>query len=128
MKPFCRYFAGFVILAIVTTARAEEGGTGAYTPGSFASFADVLPGEPGFGVFNYITHYDGSASASHQFPIGGQIALNVNANVNAISPGVFWTTPLKILGGYYTPGVTVPLISEDVKAQVKLPGGGIVSR
>src|SRR5271169_4482015 len=118
MKPFCRYFAGFLVLSIVVTARAEEGGTGAYTPGSFASFADVLPGQPGFGVFNYITHYDGSASGSRQFPIGGEIAANVSANVNANSPGVFWVTPLNILGGYYSPGVSIPLVSETVKAQV----------
>jgi hypothetical protein len=45
MKLFFRSIAGLVSLPIVTV-RAEEGGAGHYAPGSFASFDDVLPGEP----------------------------------------------------------------------------------
>ena len=126
IRRTCCFFAGFLVLAGAITARAEEGGVGAYTPGSFAAFIDALPGEPGFGVFNYITHYNGSANRA--FPIAGQTDFNVSANVNAATPGVFWITPLKILDAYYAPGISLPLISENVKAQVTLPGGGTVSR
>ena len=52
------------LLFTITTARAEEGGTGHYAPGSFASFVDVLPGDPSVGVFNYFLYYDGSANVS----------------------------------------------------------------
>src|ERR1039457_2904392 len=98
MRRMWCYCAGVVLVAVVTTARAEEGGMGHYAPGSFASFVDVLPGEPSVGVFNYFAYYNGSAGASRQFPIGGQVAANVDATSYADSPGVFWVTPLKILG------------------------------
>jgi hypothetical protein len=126
MKTASRYFAGLLVLAVVITARAEEGGVGAYTPGSFASFADVLPSQPGFGAFNYFTYYNGSAG--HALPIAGQTALNVKATAYADSPGVFWVTPLKILGANYAPGFALPFESLTVKAQVTLPGGHMVSR
>ena len=91
-------FAGVLLLSTVIAARAEEGGVGHYAPGSFASFVDALPGEPGVGAFNYFLCYAGSASANRQFPIAGQIALNVDATSCADSVGAFCITPLKILG------------------------------
>jgi hypothetical protein len=57
MRSACRFFAGFALLAVAVTARAEEGGAGHYAPGSFASFIDVLPSKPGVGAFNYFTYY-----------------------------------------------------------------------
>jgi hypothetical protein len=77
MKSACRYFVGFIVLAIVGAARAEEGGAGRYAPGSFASFIDVLPGKPSLAAFNYFTYYNGSADVNRQFPIAGQIDSNV---------------------------------------------------
>jgi len=115
-------------MALATTAvRAEEGGAGHYAPGSFASFIDVLPGEPSIGTFNYFVYYDGSANASRQIPIAGQIAANVSATAYADSFGAFWVTPLKILGGYYAPGVAIPFVWNSVTAQVQV-GGHSVSR
>ena len=49
MKSRCRHLAGLMLLAFALAARAEEGGVGHYAPGSFASFVDVLPGQPGPG-------------------------------------------------------------------------------
>ena len=128
MKSTCRHLAGFLLLAIVVAARAEEGGVGHYAPGSFASFVDVLPGEPGLGVFNYFAYYNGDASANHQFPIAGQAALNVEATSYADSFGAFWVTPLSLLGVNYAPGVSIPFVWTDVKAQVSGPGGRTVNR
>jgi hypothetical protein len=128
MRATYRLLAGFLLLAVAFAARAEEGGVGHYSPGSFASFIDVLPGEPGVGVFNYFAYYNGSAGASRQFPIGGQIAANVDATSYADSPGLFWVTPLKIFGAYYAPGVAIPFVWTDVKAQVTGPLGNTVSR
>jgi hypothetical protein len=119
---------GLLLLCVAIAARAEEGGTGHYAPGSFASFVDVLPGDPSVGVFNYFAYYNGSANVSHQFPIGGQIAFDVSATSYADSFGAFWVTPLKIFGANYAPGAAIPFVWTDVKAQVTVPGVGSVSR
>ena len=118
MRSACRYFAGFIVMAIVSAARAEEGGAGHYAPGSFASFIDVLPSKPSLVAFNYFTYYNGSSGINGQFPIAGQIDLNVDATSYADSLGAFWVTPLKIFGAYYAPGVALPLVWTDVTAQV----------
>jgi hypothetical protein len=89
---------------------------------------DVLPGDPGVGVFNYFAYYNGSAGASHQFPIGGQLAANVDAISYADSPGAFWVTPLKVFGANYAPGVSIPFVWNQVSAQVTGPLGNTVSR
>jgi hypothetical protein len=116
------------LLFTITTVRAEEGGAGHYAPGSFASFVDVLPGEPAIGAFNYFAYYNGDASANRQFQIAGQTAFNVEATSYADSFGAFWVTPLNVLGGYCAPGVDIPFVWTDVKAQVTGPGGGTVNR
>lgn len=69
MRGVIRLLAGLTILTVAIAARAEEGGSGHYAPGAFASFADVLPGQPGIVAFNYFTHYDGTGDLDHQFPI-----------------------------------------------------------
>ena len=85
MKLLCHSVAAFLLLSIITNARAAEGGAGHYAPGSFGSFLDQLPAQPGFGVANYFTYYNGDASGGRQFPIGGEIALNVSATAYADS-------------------------------------------
>jgi hypothetical protein len=128
MRTTRRCLASFLLLAVAIAARAEEGGVGHYAPGSFASFVDVLPGEPALGVFNYFTYYNGSANASRQIPIAGQVALNVDATSYADTLGGFWVTPLNILGANYAPGVAIPFVWNEVSAQVTRPGGGSVQR
>jgi hypothetical protein len=128
VKSFYRYFAGVILLSVVITTRAEDGGAGHYEPGSFASFVDVLPDKPGLIVFNYFTYYNGSAGASHSFPIAGQISLNAEATFYCDTVGAFWITPLKIFGAYYAPGIAIPFVSTDITAGVTVPRLGSVSR
>ena len=125
MKSRCRHLAGLMLLAFALAVRAEEGGVGHYAPGSFASFVDVLPGQPALGVFNYFAYYNGSANANRQFPIAGQVGLNVDATSYADSLGAFWVTPFKILGANYAPGVAIPFVWNEVSAQVTRPGVGV---
>jgi hypothetical protein len=54
--------------------------------------------------------------------------LNVSATSYVDSPGGFWVTPLKIFGGNYAPGVTIPVVWNSVTASVSRSGGGTVSR
>ena len=126
MRSTFRFLAVFLVLAVALAARAEEGGFGHYAPGSFASFVDVLPGEPAVGVFNYFAYYNGNSDAtSRQIPIAGQLALNVDAISYADSPGVFWVTPLNIFGANYAPGIAIPFVWTDVKAQVTVGGRSV---
>jgi hypothetical protein len=53
MRATYSHLAAFLLLGAATAACAEEGDAGHYAPGSFAFFADVLPGDPAVGVFNY---------------------------------------------------------------------------
>lgn len=109
-------------MVVAIAARAEEGGSGHYAPGSFASFIDVLPGKPSWAAFNYFTYYNGSVGVSRQFEIAGRIAANVSTTSYADSLGAFWVTPLKIFGGYYVPGIALPFVWTTVKAQVSIAG------
>ncbi len=128
MKHVYWFILSVVVLASPLATSAEEGGVGHYAPGSFASFVDVLPGEPAFAVFNYFTYYNGSASASRQFPLAGQVAADVKATSYVETPGAFWVTPLTLLGAHYALGVALPFVWTDIKAQVTGPGGGTVQR
>ena len=123
MRPVGRLVACLIVLAIPGVASAEEGGVGHYAPGSFASFVDVLPGQPGVGVFNYFAYYNGSAGVSRTFPIAGNIALGVDATSYADSIGAFWVTPVKIFGANYALGIAIPFVSNEVSAQVRGPLG-----
>jgi hypothetical protein len=124
----CSFLACFAVLAIPGTARAAEGGSTHYAPGSFASFVDVLPSEPGFAAFNYFTYYSGDASGSRQIPIAGEVALNADATYYVESLGGFWITPLEVLGANYAVGAAIPFVWADVEAKVARPGVGSVKR
>ena len=126
-----RVLSALVLVAAILIAphsQAAEGGITAYQPGSFASFMDALAPKPGFAVFNYFAFYKGRASVNRTFPIAGEIGANVDATTYANSPGAFWVTPLKFLGGYYAVGVSIPIVWNTVSADVTLPAGGTVGR
>ena len=81
-----------------------------------------MPGKPSWAAFNYFTYYNGSVGVSRQFEIAGRIAANVSTTSYADSLGAFWVTPLKIFGGYYAPGISLPFVWTTVKAQVSIAG------
>jgi len=109
------------LLAAVTlltpALRAEEGGTGHYTPGAAASFIDAFPGQPGLAVVPNFVYYDGGASASRTIPIIGGTALNLNATFYACNLTFIYQTPLELLGGHYAGGIVLPYV------QVETTGG-----
>jgi len=127
-KPVCHLVAALIVLAIPGAAPAAEGGSTHYVPGSFASFIDVLPGEPGFAAFNYFTFYRGDAGVNSQLPIAGQVGLDAHATYYVDSPGGFWVTPLKVLGANYAVGAAIPFVWADVEAELTLPRVGTVRR
>ena len=107
---------------------AAEGGATHYAPGTFASFVDALPGEPGFAAFSYFTYYNGDASGGREIPIAGQITANIDATYYYESLGGFWVTPLKILGANYGIGASIPFVWADVDAEVTIPSAGSLKR
>jgi len=128
MRAIARLAAALILLSAAFVARAEEGGAGHYAPGAFASFADVLPGQPGIVAFNYFTDYDGTGSLDHQFPISGRLALKLGGSYSADTVGAFWVTPLKVLGASLATGVSLPFVKTDIQVKVTRPGGGTVGR
>jgi hypothetical protein len=123
-----RLLAGLVVLAVAIGAGAEEGGAGHYAPGAFASFADVLPSQPGVVAFNYFTDYDGTGSLDHQFLVSGRLALKLGGGYSADTVGAFWVTPLKVLGANLAAGLSLPYVKTDIQVKVTHPGGNTVDR
>jgi len=116
-----------VVLSLVLPAAwAEEGGSGHYAPGAFASFADTLPGRPGLSVANWFMYYDGSACASRQLSLGGQLTLETHAQVYSDLVLGIYETPLKLLGGSYAAGVGLPYVWMEVDGQVTGPLGNTI--
>ena len=107
-------------------ARAEEGGSGHYAPGAFASFADTLPGRPGLSVANWFMYYDGSAGASSKLPIGGQITFGTHAQVYSDLVLAIYETPLKLLGGNYAAGLGLPYVWMEVDGRAAAPLGNTI--
>jgi hypothetical protein len=86
MSSVCPFFAASLSWPLSSFARAEQGGAGHYAPGSFASFIDVLQGNPNLGALNYFTYYNGSAGASRKFETTERIAANVQSKADYLLP------------------------------------------
>jgi hypothetical protein len=77
-------FAGLAALAILLwlgePSHAEEGGSGQYIIGAYASLLNITPNKPGFAASDSFIFYGGSAGKSSTLPFGGLLASNLNAN------------------------------------------------
>ena len=103
-------------------ACAEEGGSGHYQPGTTASFIDMLPDRETstFVYANAFLYYDGSAGASRDLELGGQVAANVESTFYADTSIFLFQAPWTLLGGQYAAAVAVPYVWLDVKANLSL--------
>jgi hypothetical protein len=106
------------VLSLPVFASAEEGGSGHYLPGAFASFIDVLPGRPGLGVLNAFTYYSGDTGRSRQFLVSGELTARLDATVYADTTTLLYETPWKILGGEYAAGIAVPVVWVEASGEV----------
>lgn len=111
-----------LLLSLTAAVRAEEGGSGHYLPGAAASFIDALPGRPSVSMVDFFTYYQGNAGISRNLPIAGLTAAGLDAEAEANSVGVFWETPLEILGGNYAIGAVVPYVWMNAEADVTVAG------
>jgi hypothetical protein len=122
MKPYHILTSITCALGLAATTRAEEGGSGHYSPGQTASFIDELPGYPSIAVVNYFTYYDGNLGGGRSLPLGGNLAANANAKVYVDTVAMIYESPLRLLGGNYAAGFAIPFGSMTVEANVTQSG------
>ena len=93
--------AGLGILMLCSAANAEEGGTGHYAVGGVATLIDAAPTQPGWVLQPLVLHYDGDFSGSVSVPVGGVISAGLEARVDALTLGGFYTFGHTVLGAHY---------------------------
>ena len=106
-------------------AFAAEGGITHYMPGSSATIIDNLPTKPGWVLEGVYLNYQGSASASIEFPVAGSIAADLEATSNAFLAASFYTFEPKVLGAIYSVGVFLPYVNTDVTANLNTTLGNV---
>jgi len=105
---------GLCVLTICLAANAEEGGSGHYVPGGVAMLIDYPPTQPGWIVQPLFLHYDGEFSSSRALPVAGLISAGLEATIDAVTLGGFYTFEQKVLGAHYSVGVYVPYVWMEV--------------
>jgi hypothetical protein len=112
---------------VTAPAIATESGTSFYLLGQRGqNAAGVIPVEGVFlAVPNY--YYSGDISGSRQLPVGGSLALGVDAGVFLTLPTAIWATPVDIAGGKLALSGTVVYGQSDITARgtLEIPGIGV---
>jgi len=106
--------AGLCVLILCPTSNAEEGGSGHYVPGSVATMIDLAPTAPGWIVQPLYLHYDGDFSGSRTLPVAGLISTGLEATIDSVTLGGFYTFEQPLLGAHYSVGAYVPYVWMDV--------------
>ncbi len=109
-------FSAFVSLLATQTALASEGGSSAYTPGTYGDFAmNIVPG--GWSVRENVFYLYGTID---DYPVfaGVNAKSDASAWVNLIQ-GTWATTDFQILGGRYFANINLPYAFDgDMKAEI----------
>lgn len=113
-------YSGFMLGALM--ARAEEGGSGHYFPGSMASFVDGVPADETVIFRLNVLGYEGQFDSDVKVPIAGLAALDVEVESAALGLTGLWR-PAIDLGQHwsYAAAITVPFIDLEVEADVGVP-------
>lgn len=118
--------AGTLVLGVLPSANAGEGGTTHVIPGALATLADNAPSGPGMFVKPMYMHYGGSVSA--QIPTATGLAGNVDARSNTFAVIGGYSFSEKVLGATYTAVAALPYTWLDISADVTAPSGATVRR
>ncbi|MFG1364188.1 SphA family protein [Xanthobacter versatilis] len=115
------FAAGLSSLAVLSLApapaEAAENGIGFYLLGGRGPMAGYIP-PPGFYVQDDFYYYSGSIGGNKQFPAGGQILAEVNAQIVADFLTATWVLPTEVFGGNLAVGLLLPFGQPDVSADV----------
>jgi len=117
----------FVIaMAASWNAEAVEGGSGFYLLGSKGSLAGMLPPTGTYlSVDNYF--YSGDISITKSLPtVGGELALGLDADVFLVLTSALLVSDREVLNGRLAYGLVVPVIDQDITADITLDFGGVV--
>lgn len=109
---------GFLVLAVVSPLKAEEGGMGHYLPGGLATLIDLPPTQSGWVMQPIYLHYEGEASRSRAFPIAGLITGGLDAKIDALAMGAIYTAEPKVLGAHYSVAAYLPYQWVEVSANL----------
>lgn len=101
-------------------SHAEEGGSGHYFPGSFASFMDGVSPTPAFIVRANVLHYSGNVDAQRAIPVGGMTALGVDVESDVLGITLFWRPEWGTINERwnYAMSATAPVVDIKVTADV----------
>jgi hypothetical protein len=115
--------------ACAQPALASEGGTSFYLLGSGGPEAAIMPPLQGVFFNDQVYYYDGSASGSKDFVVGGRIVAGLNAKVAANFATVLWVPTTHFLGGTLALGGALPVGDPmvNVSAVITGPGGKPIS-
>jgi hypothetical protein len=127
-RPF-RRAAGAMVIALgalgavfAGSAQASEGGASFYLLGVGGPEAGIAPPLQGVYYDNTFYYYDGSASGSKEFQLGGQVVADVHAKIAADFNTLLWVPSTHFLGGTPQIGAVVPFGSVQVNASAILTG------
>src|SRR6187399_2716748 len=111
-----------------TPAAASDGGASLYLLGSGGPGAAMLPPVEGVFFDNTFYYYDGSAEATRQFVVGGNVVAGLDATIAADFVTLLWVPSTDVLGGTFAIGASLPAGLPDVTVSAVLTGplGGTV--
>lgn len=103
-------------LAVASSGRATEGGTGHYVPGTAATLIDLAPTKPGLIAEGMYLHYEGDASAN--LSVAGLISAGLDVESDVATFGLLYTLDRTVMGAHYTFGAFIPYIWMTAEARV----------
>jgi hypothetical protein len=117
------------LLALLSTvtlggsARAAEGGSSHYLPGTVGDIAIALVPEPGLQVANTVFYQSGDLGTAI---LGGEVDVNIDMDFVLNMVGAAYTFETPVLGANYTVGAVIPFGYANVDAELSVPGVGTV--
>jgi hypothetical protein len=108
--------AGFLFSS---ATMATEGGTSHYLPGAAATLIDLAPTQPGWVIEPIYLHYEGDVGTEKPLPVAGLESLGLEARLDALLIGGFYTFDQEVLGAYYSVGAMLPYTWVRAKAEIK---------
>lgn len=109
----------------ISPATAAENGLGTYILGQAGPQAGMMPPVSGVLSANSVYIYSGQANPNLEFPIGGNLATDVDANIVAGLPLLMWVPDESVFDGRLSVYGLVPIgsLDLDVRGELTPPSG-----